>query len=117
MNRRLHRVPLLWHVSYATRERAGLGFVLDLHVDGCRVAGGLPVKVAMRLHLCLWPNQYPKETLEAKGVVKWTYGQQFGLAFDTPQVSVDTLLKRMISASESDTDRDHHYRRCVQDPD
>lgn len=116
MNRRLYRVPLLWHVSYATRERAGLGFVLDLHKDGCRVAGGLPVNVGMRLHLCLWPNQHPKETLELKGVVKWANGQQFGLAFDPPQTSIDTLLKRMITKPyESDPPREHQYRRGVQD--
>ena len=102
MNRRLRRVPLLWHVSYGTKERAGVGIVLDIHEDGCRIAGSLSVKVGMRLQLCLWPTQHPEHTFEPRGIVKWTNGLQFGLAFDTTQGSIPILLQGIISASKFD---------------
>jgi PilZ domain-containing protein len=100
MKRSRRRVPLLWHVSYGNKDRAGVGTVVDIHEDGCRIAGSLPVKVGLRLHLCLWPTQYPKETLELRGTVKWTNGLQFGLAFDTPQISIPALLDPLKSDAD-----------------
>jgi hypothetical protein len=76
---------LFWQVTYGNEERVGRGIVLDMHRTGCRIVGSMAVKAGMRLSLCLWPSQFPKETFETEGTVRWTKGRQFGLVLDTPQ--------------------------------
>ena len=79
------RRSLLWRVFYGGDELAGEGSVLDMHETGCRIAGCMPVEPGMRLRLCMWPSEDPKDIVVAQGLVKWAKGLQFGVALDMPE--------------------------------
>ena len=79
------RRSLLWRVFYGSDELAGEGSVLDMHESGCRIAGCMPVEPGIRLRLCMWPSEAPKDIVVAQGCVKWAKGLQFGVALETPE--------------------------------
>ncbi|HEU4685324.1 MAG TPA: hypothetical protein VFS39_12545 [Nitrospira sp.] len=81
--RRHERRTQAWRVFYGSRELAGEGTVLDMHEEGCRIAGCMPVEIGTRLRLCMWPTPNPGGIVIAHGTVRWATGLQFGVALET----------------------------------
>jgi hypothetical protein len=57
--RRQSRRTLVWRVFYGSGELIGQGSVVDVHENGCRVTGRMPVEGGTRLRLCIWPTDNP----------------------------------------------------------
>ena len=93
--RRQSRRALSWRVFYGRGELVGQGIIIDVHENGCRIAGRMPVEVGSRLRLCIWPTDNPTNILVAQGTVRWARGLQFGLLLDTP--NFDELARQLAS--------------------
>jgi hypothetical protein len=96
MSRRTHvrrqfRRSLLWHVFYGTGELMGQGTVVDVHENGCRIAGCMAVELGTHLRLCIWPTDHPTDIVVVQGSVKWVRGLEFGVLLDTRLPNVDEL--------------------------
>jgi hypothetical protein len=96
MSRRTHvrrqfRRSLLWHVFYGTGELMGQGTVVDVHENGCRIAGCMAVELGTHLRLCIWPTDHPTDLVVVQGSVKWVRGLEFGVLLDTRLPNVDEL--------------------------
>lgn len=91
--RRQSRRPLVWRVFYGSGELVGQGSIVDVHENGCRVSGRMPVEVGMYLRLCIWPSDNPTDILVARGTVRWARGLEFGLHLDTQMPNFDELAR------------------------
>lgn len=89
--RRQFRRSLLWHVFYGTGELMGQGTVVDVHENGCRIAGCMAVELGTHLRLCIWPTDHPTDIVVVQGCVKWVRGLEFGVLLDTRLPNVDEL--------------------------
>lgn len=47
--RRQSRQALLWRVFYGSGELVGQGSIVDVHKNGCRISGRMPVEVGSHL--------------------------------------------------------------------
>lgn len=79
MSRRNHtrhqsRHSVLWRVFYGSEELVGEGSILDMHQTGCRIAGCMPVEPGMRIRLCLWPSEDPKDINGGPGLCEMGKG-------------------------------------------
>lgn len=81
--RRHSRRALLWRVFYGKAELLGQGSIVDMHENGCRVAGCMPVEIGTHLRLCIWPSDNSIDIIVAQGIVRWARGLEFGLLLDT----------------------------------
>jgi hypothetical protein len=93
MSRRAHvrrqfRRSLLWRVFYGSGELTGQGTIVDVHENGCRIAGCMPVEMGTHLRLCIWPTDHPTDIVVVQGSVKWTRGLEFGVLLDTNMPNV-----------------------------
>jgi hypothetical protein len=93
MSRRTHvrrqfRRSLLWRVFYGSGELTGQGTIVDVHENGCRIAGRMPVEIGTHLRLCIWPTDNPTDIVVVQGSVKWTKGLEFGVLLDTEMPNV-----------------------------
>ena len=96
MSRRTHvrrqfRRSLLWRVFYGSGELMGQGTIVDVHENGCRIAGCMPVELGTHLRLCIWPTDHPTDILVVQGSVKWVRGLEFGILLDARMSNVDGL--------------------------
>ena len=89
--RRQSRRALIWRVFYGGGELIGQGSIVDVHENGCRVTGCMPVEVGTHLRLCIWPTDSPTDILVVQGTVRWTRGLEFGLFLSTPMPNLDQL--------------------------
>ena len=89
--RRQSRRALIWRVFYGGGELIGQGSIVDVHENGCRVTGCMPVEVGTHLRLCIWPTDNPTDILVVKGTVRWVRGLEFGLFLATPMPYLDQL--------------------------
>ncbi|HEX6532595.1 MAG TPA: PilZ domain-containing protein [Nitrospira sp.] len=89
--RRQSRRALIWRVFYGGGELIGQGSIVDVHENGCRVAGCMPVEVGTHLRLCIWPTDSPTDILVVQGTVRWARGLEFGLFLATPMPTLDQL--------------------------
>ena len=69
--RRQSRQALLWRVFYGSGELVGQGSIVDVHKNGCRISGRMPVEVGSHLRLCIWPTDNPTDIVVAQGTVRW----------------------------------------------
>jgi hypothetical protein len=89
--RRQSRRTLVWHVFYGSGELVGQGSIVDVHENGCRVTGRMPVEVGTHLRLCIWTTDNPTDILVVQGTVRWARGLEFGLLLDTHMPDLDRL--------------------------
>ena len=89
--RRQSRRALIWRVFYGGGELIGQGSIVDVHENGCRVTGCMPVEVGTHLRLCIWPTDSPTDILVVQGTVRWARGLEFGLFLATPMPNLDQL--------------------------
>lgn len=89
--RRQSRRALIWRVFYGGGELIGQGSIVDVHENGCRVTGCMPVDVGTHLRLCIWPTDSPTDILVVQGTVRWARGLEFGLFLATPMPHLDQL--------------------------
>ena len=92
--RRTARRTLLWRVFYGGAELIGQGSIVDVHADGCRIVGRMPVDVGTHLRLCIWPTDSPTDIVVVQGTVRWAKGLEFGLLLDTHTRKFDGLLQQ-----------------------
>ena len=92
--RRQSRCTLVWRVFYGGGELVGQGSIVDVHENGCRISGRMPVEVGTRLRLCIWPTDNPTDILVVQGTVKWAKGLEFGLLLDAKMPNFDELARR-----------------------
>jgi len=92
--RRQSRQALSWLVFYGSQELVGQGSIVDLHENGCRVTGRVPVEVGTYLRLCIWPTDNPTDIVAVQGTVRWARGLEFGLFLDTQLPRFDELVSQ-----------------------
>ena len=92
--RRQSRLTLVWRVFYGSGELAGQGSIVDVHENGCRVTGRMPVEVGTHLRLCIWPTDNPTDILVVQGTVRWARGLEFGLVLDRHMPNLDELVRQ-----------------------
>jgi hypothetical protein len=92
--RRLSRRTLVWRVFYGGGELVGQGSIIDVHENGCRITGCMPVEVGTHLRLCIWPTDNPTDIVVVQGTVRWARGLEFGLHLDTHMPNLDQLLRQ-----------------------
>jgi len=117
--RRQSRRPLVWRVFYGRGELVGQGSIVDVHENGCRVTGRMPVEVGTHLRLCIWPSDNPTEILVARGIVRWARGLEFGLLLETNMPNLDELARQRdhtIARPDAGTHRDPHYKSVGRGP-
>lgn len=68
--------------------------MVDVHENGCRVTGRMPVEVGTHLRLCIWPTDNPTDILVVQGTVRWARGLEFGLLLDTHMPNLDQLARQ-----------------------
>ena len=95
--RRQSRRALLWRVFYGSGELVGQGSIVDVHKNGCRISGRMPVEVGSHLRLCIWPTDNPTDILVAQGTVRWARGLEFGLLLDAHMPDLDELARQLAS--------------------
>ncbi len=99
MTRRLHarrqsRLALSWQVFYGSGELVGQGSVVDVHDNGCRIIGRMPVEVGTHLRLCIWPTDNPTDIVVVQGTVRWARGLEFGLLLDAHMPNLNDLVRQ-----------------------
>ena len=92
--RRQSRRSLLWQVFYGRGELVGQGSIVDVHEDGCRITGRMPVEVGTRLRLCIWPTDSPTDIVVVQGTVRWARGLEFGVFLDTHMSKFHELTRQ-----------------------
>ena len=95
--RRQSRQALLWRVFYGSGELVGQGSIVDVHKNGCRISGRMPVEVGSHLRLCIWPTDNPTDIVVAQGTVRWARGLEFGLLLDGHTPDLDELARQLAS--------------------
>lgn len=95
--RRQSRQALLWRVFYGSGELVGQGSIVDVHRNGCRISGRMPVEVGSHLRLCIWPTDNPTDIVVAQGTVRWARGLEFGLLLDAHMPDLDELAHQLAS--------------------
>ena len=95
--RRQSRQALLWRVFYGSGELVGQGSIVDVHKNGCRISGCMPVEVGSHLRLCIWPTDNPTDIVVAQGTVRWARGLEFGLLLDAHMPDLDELARQLAS--------------------
>lgn len=95
--RRQSRRALLWRVFYGSGELVGQGSIVDVHKNGCRISGCMPVEVGSHLRLCIWPTDNPTDIVVAQGTVRWARGLEFGLLLDAHMPDLDELAHQLAS--------------------
>ena len=95
--RRQSRQALLWRVFYGSGELVGQGSIVDVHKNGCRISGRMPVEVGSHLRLCIWPTDNPTNIVVAQGTVRWARGLEFGLLLDAHMPDLDELAHQLAS--------------------
>lgn len=95
--RRRSRQALSWQVFYGSGELVGQGSIVDVHENGCRITGRMPVEVGTHLRLCIWPTDNPTDIVVAKGTVRWTKGLEFGVFLDAHITDLDELARQAAS--------------------
>ena len=95
--RRQSRQALLWRVFYGSGELVGQGSIVDVHKNGCRISGRMPVEVGSHLRLCIWPTDNPTDIVVAQGTVRWARGLEFGLLLDAHMPDLDELARQLAS--------------------
>ena len=95
--RRQSRQALLWRVFYGSGELVGQGSIVDVHKNGCRISGRMPVEVGSHLRLCIWPTDNPTDIVVAQGTVRWARGLEFGLLLDGHMPDLDELARQLAS--------------------
>ena len=95
--RRQSRQALLWRVFYGSGELVGQGSIVDVHKNGCRISGRMPVEVGSHLRLCIWPTDNPTDIVVAQGIVRWARGLEFGLLLDAHMPDLDELARQLAS--------------------
>ena len=93
--RRQSRQALLWRVFYGSGELVGQGSIVDVHRNGCRISGRMPVEVGSHLRLCIWPTDNPTDIVVAQGTVRWARGLEFGLLLDAHIPDLDELARQL----------------------
>lgn len=93
-----------WRVFYGTTELVGEGTVLDLHRQGCRIIGCMPVEIGSDVRLCIWLDQNAEEIAIVHGSVRWVNGLQFGVVFDTSTRAWDERLISNLTSTLGDTE-------------
>jgi hypothetical protein len=99
MTRRLHarrqsRRSLVWRVFYGSGELVGQGSIVDVHENGCRITGCMPVEAGTHLRLCIWPTENPTDIFVVQGTVRWARGLEFGLLLDAGTPNLDELARQ-----------------------
>jgi hypothetical protein len=89
--RRQSRLALSWQVFYGSGELVGQGSIADVHQNGCRITGRMPVEVGAHLRLCIWPTENPTDIVVVQGTVKWTRGLEFGVLLDAHMTNLHEL--------------------------
>ena len=97
--RRQSRLAQSWRVFYGSGELVGQGSIVDVHENGCRITGRMPVEVGAHLRLCIWPTDNPTHIVVAQGTVKWTRGLEFGLYLDAHMPSLAAIVRQGLSCS------------------
>lgn len=92
--RRQSRRALVWRVFYGSDELLGRGSIVDVHENGCRITGCMPVDVGVHLRLCIWPTDNPTHIIVVEGAVKWTKGLEFGILLDRHMPNLDGLVRQ-----------------------
>ena len=92
--RRQARRTLVWRVFYGSGELVGQGSIVDVHENGCRVTGRMPVEVGTHLRLCIWPTDNPTDIIVVRGTVRWARGLEFGLLLDTHMPNLEELARQ-----------------------
>lgn len=98
--RRQSRRALLWRVFYGSGELVGQGSIVDVHKNGCRISGCMPVEVGSHLRLCIWPTDNPTDIVVAQGTVRWARGLEFGLLLDAHMPDLDELAHQLASVRD-----------------
>ena len=98
--RRQSRWALSWQVFYGRGELVGQGSIVDLHENGCRITGRMPVEVGTHLRLCIWPTDNPTDIVVAQGTVKWTRGLEFGIFWDAHMTHLNELALQAVQCPE-----------------
>jgi hypothetical protein len=83
-------------VFYGRGELVGQGSIVDLHENGCRITGRMPVEVGSHLRLCIWPTDNPTNIVVAQGTVRWTRGLEFGILWDAHMINLDELARQAV---------------------
>jgi hypothetical protein len=83
-------------VFYGRGELIGQGSIVDLHENGCRITGRMPVEVGAHLRLCIWPTDNPTNIVVAQGTVRWTRGLEFGILWDAHMTNLDELARQAV---------------------
>src|SRR5689334_15960827 len=89
--RRQSRLALSWRVFYGRGELVGQGSIADVHENGCRITGRMPVEVGAHLRLCIWPTDSPTDIVVVQGTVRWTRGLEFGVLLDANMTNLHEL--------------------------
>jgi PilZ domain-containing protein len=92
--RRQFRRSLIWRVFYGRGELLGQGSIVDVHENGCRVTGRMPVEAGTHLRLCIWPTDNPTDILVVQGTVRWAKGLEFGLLLDANMPNFQELIRQ-----------------------
>jgi hypothetical protein len=82
-------------VFYGSGELVGQGSIVDVHQNGCRIAGRTPMEVGSHLRLCIWPTDNPTDILVAQGTVRWSRGLEFGILLDPHMPNLDELARQL----------------------
>jgi hypothetical protein len=89
-------------VFYGSGELVGQGSIVDVHKNGCRISGRMPVEVGSHLRLCIWPTDNPTNIVVAQGTVRWARGLEFGLLLDAHMPDLDELAHQLASVLGQD---------------
>ena len=82
--RRQSRLALSWQVFYGSGELVGQGSIVDVHENGCRITGRMPVDIVV-----------------AQGTVRWARGLEFGLLLDAHMPNLHDLASQGASRSST----------------
>jgi hypothetical protein len=92
--RRQSRLAQSWRVFYGSGELVGQGSIVDVHENGCRIVGRMPVEVGTHLRLCIWPTDKPTDIVVAQGTVRWARGLEFGLYLDAHMPNLTAIVRQ-----------------------
>lgn len=99
--RSFRRFPVQCPVKYNSESASGVGTVLDLSGEGCRIGGNLSMEVGQRLSMTVQfpPSERLLHVPEA--VVRWSHGEVFGIKItEIPTVRTEWFHQLRIYVQE-----------------
>ena len=91
------RVAMRRPVTYRDDRGEGGGMLMDLSLEGCRIAGALPFSCGTRLRLELWLLDQFRSAKVEQAVVRWVHHDQCGVSFLTVQPEARARLKHVFT--------------------